>query len=144
MGLDMYLTKKIVKTVEKGNEEHIYVDQADVMYWRKANAIHKWFVDNVQNGIDDCKQYEVSIEQLKELIELCKKISEKQNQEIASVLLPTQDGFFFGGTDYDAYYFDEIKRTYEELEQKILGVEIFGIERPDEELKTHYYYQSSW
>ena len=31
-----------------------YIDE-EVGYWRKANAIHKWFVDNVQDGNDDCK-----------------------------------------------------------------------------------------
>ena len=26
----------------------------EVMYWRKANYIHNWFVENIQNGSDDC------------------------------------------------------------------------------------------
>ena len=38
MGLDMML---------------IYEDN-QIASWRKANAIHKWFVDNVQDGVDDC------------------------------------------------------------------------------------------
>ena len=29
--------------------------------------------------------------------------------EKAKELLPTQSGFFFGGTDYDEYYFEDVK-----------------------------------
>ena len=31
-------------------------------YWRKSNQIHKWFVDNVQGGEDNCGDYYVSHE----------------------------------------------------------------------------------
>ena len=61
MGLDMYLSRRL-----KDNTEH------EVMYWRKANAIHKWFVDNVQGGEDDCREYPVSNDQLIELRDTCK------------------------------------------------------------------------
>ena len=38
-------------------------------YWRKVNAVHKWFVDNVQRGEDDCGEYYVPNSKLKELLE---------------------------------------------------------------------------
>jgi hypothetical protein len=38
----------------------------------------------------------------------------------AQELLPTTDGFFFGSTDYDEYYYKDIKQTIVELE-KILA-----------------------
>lgn len=44
-----------------------------VGYWRKANHIHKWFVDNVQNGEDDCGTYDVSLEKLKKLTFACRE-----------------------------------------------------------------------
>lgn len=40
-------------------------------YWRKANAIHGWFVDKVQGGEDECKPHDVAREQLQELRDLC-------------------------------------------------------------------------
>ena len=43
-------------------------------YFRKHNNIHKWFVNNIQNGVDDCGRYEVSLSKIKELKELCEKI----------------------------------------------------------------------
>ena len=116
----------------------------EVGYWRKANAIHKWFVDNVQDGVDNCERYEVSKEQAQELLDLCKEVASKTrlengwikngerfangmwcpiyeegetvvNPEVAEELLPTQGGFFFGGTDYNEYYMQDIKYTIEML-----------------------------
>lgn len=43
-------------------------------YWRKANAIHNWFVNNVQDGKDECQEAYVSREQLKELLGICQKV----------------------------------------------------------------------
>ncbi len=88
MGLDMYLTKRTyvgfnfehrrgeggaVPLMTTGSIEHIKperVSQIDeqVGYWRKANAIHAWFVKNVQGGMDECQESEVSREQLEQLL----------------------------------------------------------------------------
>lgn len=45
--------------------------RATIGYWRKANQIHNWFVDNVQGGEDDCGTYDVSKEDLEELKQKC-------------------------------------------------------------------------
>lgn len=141
MGLDMYLEKHH-KAVEgylgedledmkvnnpKGYalvEPYIvkrgqYVEWEDlseeVGYWRKANAIHKWFVDNVQNGVDDCGTYSVSKNQLQELLAACRLI--ESGAEMAEKVLPTQSGFFFGSTEYDEWYYEDIKSTIDILEK---------------------------
>lgn len=49
----------------------------DVGYWRKANHIHRWFVENVQNGVDDQRVYEVTKEQLEDLMCVCRTVAEK-------------------------------------------------------------------
>ena len=110
----------------------------EVGYWRKANAIHKWFVDNCQDGQDDCKRYYVRKDKLKELRELCKNVLDKsdlniENPETANTLLPTQGGFFFGNTDYDEYYCSDIKSTL-----KIIDYCLSLDEGWD------FYYHSSW
>lgn len=46
----------------------------EVGYWRKANQVHAWFVDNVQNGVDDCDSYVVTAEKLEELLEICQRL----------------------------------------------------------------------
>ena len=104
MGLDMFLERmpRNVKPNYEFNEE--------IGCWRKANQIHKWFVDKVQDGIDDCEYHrEVTEEDLEELINTCREVLE--TQILAEELLPTQSGFFFGGTSYDEYYFDDLKNT---------------------------------
>ena len=98
-----------------------------VVYWRKANAIHKWFVD-LSGEEDNCQRIYVSGKNLKELVDLCKKVLRKH--KLASELLPTQSGFFFGSTEYDEYYFDDLKSTVEKLK--------------DIDEDGEYVYQASW
>ena len=40
----------------------------EIGYWRKANAVHSWFVENCQDGIDECQLSEVSREDLEDLL----------------------------------------------------------------------------
>ncbi len=136
MGLDMYLYKKnymrqgdfykpefvnevIVKTGgeidTKIKPERISYIVEEIGYWRKANQIHKWFVDNVQNGIDECQSSYVSRESLEELLELCKQVRDDNSK--AEELLPSASGFFFGGTEYDEWYFNDINHTIEIIEE---------------------------
>lgn len=77
--------------------------------WRKANHIHNWFVQNVQGGEDNCRDAYVSRDQLTELREICQKVLD--NNELAQQLLPTASGFFFGGTEYDQWYFNDLEET---------------------------------
>lgn len=120
----------------------------NVAYWRKANQIHNWFVNNVQGGEDDCGTYEVPKEQLKELIDVCNRVLSASklkkgkikngrqykdgkwetvyedgeyivDPKIAKELLPTASGFFFGGTEYDEWYIRDLAYTVEAL-KKIL------------------------
>lgn len=137
---------------------------SEVGYWRKANAIHRWFVENVQDDVDDCGRYEVSKEQLETLLEICIEVRDKSkmgkawinngetyangqwcpnyvegetvvNPEVAEELLPTQGGFFFGSTEYDQYYMEDIIDTIDIL-TKVLEATDF-----DREMIV---YTSSW
>jgi hypothetical protein len=74
-------------------------------YWRKFNALHSWMVKNVQDGEDDCGTYIVTEEHLKQLQSELKDINEQNAKEI----LPTAAGFFFGGTEYNEYYWRDIE-----------------------------------
>ena len=154
MGLDMYLSKKTYVqnwshmapeqrhsvTVKCGGVDVPHIKPERVSYieeqihsWRKSNQIHRWFVDNVQGGLDNCEEYFVSRDNLKELLQDCRRALE--NRESASDILPTAEGFFFGSTEYDEFYFQDIEETAEMLE-KLLE------EEPENE--CDFYYQSSW
>ena len=124
MGLDMYLNaKRFIWYNEEGVSDLVAqafpelkdrkVKQVivEAMYWRKCNAIHKWFVDNVQEGVDDCGDYWVSREQLEALRQLILEVLDTKE----AGLLPPQTGFFFGSTDVDDYYWDDLRRTEVEL-----------------------------
>lgn len=92
-----------------------------VGYWRKANAIHHWFVEECAEGVDECQDIVVSLKQIGWLIDACNEVLKDNSR--ASDVLPTQDGFFFGGTDYDEWYFKEIQYTKDLLEKVRLFIE---------------------
>ena len=106
MGLDMYLTgKKYLSEFREGEAEiaeamravsgspfPIKVIEGEAGYWRKANAVHQWFVRKVQEGEDDCNEYDVGREDLEELLSVCRAVLADKSK--AGELLPTQDGFF--------------------------------------------------
>ena len=163
MGLDMYLTKHIfigaeyahrqvkgtIDITAKGKCIPIDFDKVsyiieNVGYWRKANQIHRWFVENVQDGEDECREHYVSEEKLLELKALCEKILTEQDPrkrvKLAKMYLPTQEGFFFGPLQYDGYYFSDLEETVEIINALKLGSE----SGEDIECSASYYYQSSW
>lgn len=130
MGLDMNLSRRTyVKnspymeddrkhtiTIKRGKKlrkdiknERISEIVEDVGYWRKFNALHNWFVQNVQGGVDECKPHFVGIDDLNNLKEILENVL--KNKDEAHEILPTTSGFFFGGTDYDEYYFEDVEST---------------------------------
>jgi hypothetical protein len=113
--------------------ESIYgVDvSVNVAYWRKCNQIHGWFVNNIQRGNDDCGEYYVSHNKLRELVRACTLAITNKDPN----LLPPQEGFFFGGTDIDEWYWKDLMDTINQLQPLI--------DRPDFE-SLSFYYQSSW
>ena len=106
MGLDMYLMRRVRK------EEHIEDTSIQLVYWRKANAIHKFFTD-INEQYDSCETIEVTKDMLGELLDRCTEVL--ANRDRADELLPTTEGFFFGTTEYDDWYFDKIKNTIKEI-----------------------------
>lgn len=151
MGLDMYLTAKryVWKAMDadkalqdklnevmaddlKGTDMRVNEVCVDAMYWRKANAVHQWFVENVQDGDDNCREYWVDSAQLEELIRLCKEAL--ANRDKATSILPTKGGFFFGSTEYDQYYYQDLEDTVKGLERALKL----------DQGKWDFYYRASW
>ena len=151
MGLDMYLTKNtyiganyehnkvsgVIEIKKDGKEIPIQFNRVstiieEVGYWRKANHIHNWFVEKCQDGVDECQKTYIDIEQLTDLLQVCKIVI--NNKDLASELLPTSSGFFFGGTEYDEYYFNDIQYTIELIESLF----------KEDNTNSSFYYSSSW
>ena len=132
MGLDMYLNRRhyisrdlrpklsISFTDYEGlwgedlkniNASKVKYIEEEACYWRKANQIHNWFVQNVQNGDDDCNSHDVSFEQIEELLTRCKSVFSNQTIDYAMEVLPVTTGFYFGSYEYDDYYWEEVEDT---------------------------------
>ena len=109
-----------------------------LMYWRKANHIHAWFVEHVQDGKDECQESWVNIDKLRELDRLCRDVVMAQSAEVATEKLPTTSGFFFGGTEYDKYYFEDCRETMDAL-TKLLADHDAG-----KFASWDIYYRASW
>ena len=78
-------------------------------YFRKFNALHGYIVKRFAAGIDECQDiylYKEDVEQIKKVLD---EVLKAKIEEKAKELLPTQSGFFFGGINYDEYYFEEVK-----------------------------------
>lgn len=105
MGLDMYLFERKTGT--------------ELMYWRKANQIRRWFVDHLNDfdPSDNLGKYDVSREVLQDLIDDIDYVLEDESIERAEEVMPTGSGFFFGNTEYDEYYFDSLRHTREQIQE---------------------------
>ena len=147
--------------------EKAFVDAYDnidsgVIYWRKANAIHKFFCDNgrlAKDGQEQVGYYYIDKQDLMKLLDFIhtitsdkikvedisyydiekggdvnKTVEYKLNITAAEELLPTTSGFFFGGTDYDYWYFRDLQRTADLIKRELTN-------NPSQE--TWFYY-ASW
>ena len=153
--------KKGGKVRKDINPEKITNIVEEVAYWRKFNALHNWFVQNCADGVDDCRQMYVDRVKIQELVDTLKEVKasldksgkkvvkietgwangEKMYEDgevyadtkVADELFPTQSGFFFGGTEYDQYYYNDLVETLAVFEGLL-----------DNDSGADYYYQASW
>jgi hypothetical protein len=192
MGLDMYLSaKKYVSgwnfdgsrdTSEYDTLREMYGMKKcegspsaevsfNVGYWRKANAIHGWFVRECGGGVDECQVMYVDREKLLALKNHCLAALAKKPasfpQPVASTGTPINSftdigtaiaqewaiqtheaefndpdetdplrptaGFFFGNTEKNEWYYEDLEQTVEILDSALsLGDE------------WSYTYQASW
>lgn len=138
-----------------------YVNE-EIITWRKANQIHNWFVHHVQNGEDDCQDYFVSAEEVRQLIGDCEKVLQDcklvpgkvwagtahkdgkteelyeeglvvEDDSTAKSILPTSSGFFFGSTQYDEWYVQDLQRSVDALKEAL-----------DRDVDADFTYWSSW
>ena len=117
MGLDMSLYRRVSKNPD---------DDQEVAYWRKANAIHRYFTNDAED--DNCVDFEVTLEDIQTLIDICLASIEDKVP-----LLPTGEGFFWGSTDYDKWYYGYLQDTVDYLQDILITHEV-----------GHSYYYKAW
>jgi len=156
MGLDMYLYRRqyvsnyswqedtakedmynsIVNTLAIepcSDAPHMNIEVC-VAYWRKANAVHKWFCD-LDGGKDECQSIYVTRENLVALRDLCNSVLFEP--AMASSTLPTQGGFFFGSLDYDEWYLEDMRNTVDQIDKILQST-------PSDDFAFDFIYRASW
>ena len=183
MGLDMYLSRnlkqngnvlkitpqdefnndafaKLLKHATQSNEPYLQPNiSVNIAYWRKANAIHQWFISHCADDVDHCQDIAVDIEDLHELKDTCERILKAPNDiKLMERLLPPQEGFFFGDTDLkDAdtlnFYLDNVKYTNHILSEEFKIADEFKTHKKPFEYNSEksvtlididYMYHASW
>ncbi len=122
------------------NEEYEY--EKEFIYWRKANAIHRWFVENVMEGNDENEgeTYAVTVPKLMEFYDSLVKARLTRD----ATIFPPGEGFFFGSNTIDEYYWEEMLDTIEQLQKTIVEIKGF-IELDELDLYPYtFWYISSW
>lgn len=124
MGLDMY----------------IYMDDDTIVYWRKSNQIHGWFVRRFP-GFDNCSEVAITKD---DMVSLLSDIMSCVNEiicigyadEVCKTRLPTMKGFFFGLTDHGDWYAEDL---FESL-RKVLHCIHMMTKHPD----SKFTYTANW
>ena len=151
--------RKIDITIKRGGKKHPFINPSKITYvteelgyWRKANQIHAWFINHCNEGEDRCVDIDVTRGHLQELYDTCVLVRDNsklidgkdqhriiEDSSIAEDLLPGQEGFFFGGTEYDEWYLKQILDTIEILKPELdIDYDKEGIYEPE------YSYRPSW
>jgi len=153
MGLDMYLHKKTnlgssrwpkdksecAIVIRNGKvDETIKADRVvevteEIMYWRKANHIHRWFIQWCAEGRDECQEVYVPHDKLAQLVHACIRVL--NDHKLSEELLPTTEGFFFGSTEYDEWYYKSLQEVVDTLTPEI---------DKGEGDNSYYIYRASW
>ena len=73
-----------------------------VGYFRKVNCVYRYFEDKLTD-----ETAWVTKDECEDIVKRCSAVLE--NPDLASELMPTRNGFFFGSTEYDKYYFSDLR-----------------------------------
>lgn len=142
MGLDQYIKKstfadnKLKYQLGQLNlpagikAERISNIQEEIAYFRKFNALHLHIVECEETDDDNCRDFYFN-PYIRTLKEICDEILIDKDPEKAHSLLHTGDGFFFGSTEYDEWYFEDVQKLHDVL---------VGILEEDPQLDHSYYY----
>ena len=121
-GISTMLSVDMDSYIGRGEQRVYYLtfnrkDTKQCGYFRKVNFLTRFF-----NYEENCSDQVVSKEELAVLVESCDKVLKAVkkvkgddvytiNKEVAEKELPTQSGFFFGSTEYDEWYIQDIKEV---------------------------------
>ncbi len=100
------LEEQVKKEIEGAYEEYD-------AYFRKVNFVFAYY-KNIGKMEDDCYAF-TDADDIDDLISRCERVL--KDHKLADTLLPTQSGFFFGSTDYDKWYFSDVKDCLRQMKK---------------------------
>jgi hypothetical protein len=109
-----YLGAKTPTEVEvELNKDYANYSLAEDAYFRKVNFIYAFFSNELY---DECCLVDKT--RIKELIDTCEDVlKHKNNINYATEHLPTTSGFFFGSTEYDKWYWEDVKECLKQMKK---------------------------
>lgn len=123
----------------------------ETIYWRKFNALHGYIVDRYANGVDECQNIPLTIDNLKEIVGVLKETKEvldgceKEKDAYDNEVFVIKDGvdlplkprskFFFGSTNIDDWYYTDVKTTISSM------MKLIDEFNPEDEV---VFYRASW
>jgi len=142
MGLDMFLHRrdKDKKPFEENLDPEWDHYEHEFIYWRKMNAIHNWMVKNIQGEIDDCQEYQITLEKLTFFYNELVRARLTRDQTI----IPPGGGFFFGSVETDEYYWQQLRDVIEKLKPEIDRIKKYIEEEKVDSYPYTYFYSASW
>ena len=85
-------------------------------YFRKYNWLYGWVRRKLKlHELENCEHYKLTRSMINDLIDDITKVL--SDNSLAEKVLPTEDGFFFGSTEYDDWYFDALHSTKTQLSE---------------------------
>lgn len=118
--------KELAEYIYKINFKSTFINRDgfrmyQIGYFRKFNALHNYIVNNLADGVDECQEIEITKDNLCALLDTLSKVSD--NHDLADEELPTAEGFFFGSTCYDDWYFSDVKDAIEMCELFLTNID---------------------
>ena len=97
-----------------------YKTTSELAYFRKVNFLVAYFFGEDYQETDNCRPIEIYKEQCEDLVNRCKTVLEKKDEDTSMELLPPVGGFFFGDTDIDEYYYEAVEQVRKEFEENVI------------------------
>lgn len=110
-------------------------DYEEIAYFRKVNFLVKFMEDYYGKEVENCVPFEINKGGILALKNRCAKVL--KDHTLAKELLPTQEGFFFGNTDYNDAYYKDVALVLDKCDEIL---ECFDELQPDEYITFDIWY----
>lgn len=125
MGLDQAVWRMTPETaelarkwMEDNNAHHPIEAMEKVWTGRKENHI-QCYMEGEVGEVENLDYLFLNKEHIERLVDRLQRVADDHSQ--AGVLLPTEQGFFYGSTDYDEFYFEDIEAELKEFRELLDG-----------------------